>query len=154
MRNKATTILHKTWLLKGFVHSAPGYTLIENEHISFVLLDTGTFSEKGIREIAAQHDVSDLYEKLTNDQPTELFRVNLAQIEQFNFPWYSFGNGATLRIEGLDVKLSFVQPQNTKFPFDKLDGIIGDAREILEIGKDLKQGSTFGKYLRGLLENK
>ncbi len=61
--------------------------------------------------------------------------------------------GAVLNIGGLakPVRFSFVQPQNTKFPYHKIDNSLIQLMSINEGISDLKAGREFGNKLKTIL---
>jgi hypothetical protein len=48
---------------------------------------------------------------LTTDKP--IFDIPLTEVQAVNFPWFYYGVGCTLKINGAKYKLSFIQPGNT-----------------------------------------
>lgn len=145
-------IVHKTWLLDGWFHSAPGFITIEDNQFSFSLVDTGTFSKKRLQKFEAFKQLSNSFEKLRNEEVIEIINTPLSRISA-KFPWYSMHGGANLNLEGFDqrVQLSFMQPQNTKFPYHKLDNSLAQIIAAKETAEDMKQGRAFGKKFKELL---
>jgi len=47
----------------------------------------------------------------TIDKP--IFDSPLAEVQAVEFPWFYFGAGCTLKINGTKYRLSFIQPGNT-----------------------------------------
>ena len=146
-------IIHKAWLLDGLFHSAPGFITIEKDIFRYSLVDTGTFSRKRMQKFEKLNNQIDVFEKLRAEQVVEIFNADLGKVEA-DFPWYNFMGGAKLKVAGqeLALHLSFMQPQNTKFPYHRLGGELTQVAAALESSKDLKQGREFGKRLKVLLE--
>ena len=147
-------LVHKTWLLDGWFHSAPGLIVIVNNQLSFSLVDTGTFSDKRLQKFEVFKGITDSFKRLRNEEVIELINIPLSKIEA-KFPWYSMHGGANLNLEGFDqkVQLSFMQPQNTKFPYHKLDNSLAQIIAAKETAEDMKQGRAFGKKFKELLIN-
>lgn len=145
-------IVHKTWLLDGFFHSAPGFITIEGSTFSFSLVDTGTFSEKRLNKFESYQGLDASFDKLRNEEVVEIINIDFSQISA-KFPWYNFVGGAVLHFEGFNQKmqLSFLQPQNTKFPYHRIDEPIVQLMAANESVGDMKAGRTFGKKLQELL---
>ena len=133
-------MIHKTWLLDGLIHSAPGVITLNGNRLSFVLVGPGTFGE---RHLTKYFSSASAYEELLSQNMT-LFDVEVSEIKKAKFPWYSFGAGCNLEINEVQYKLSFVEPQNTKFPTNRLDSI----------GGDLAEGANFGKILKSKIQEK
>lgn len=148
-------VVHKTWLLDGFFHSAPGFITIEGNKFSFSLVDTGTFSKQRLNKFEPYKNLSDTFEKLRQEEVIEIININFNSIST-KFPWYNFMGGAVLTFEGFDQKmqLSFMQPQNTKFPYHRIDNALVQLMAIDEGVNDLKAGRAFGNKLKEtLIEN-
>jgi hypothetical protein len=145
-------IVHKTWLLDGFFHSAPGFVTIEGNTFSFSLVDTGTFSEKRLNKFESYKGLDASFEKLRNEEIIEIINIDFSQISA-KFPWYNFMGGAVLHFEGFNQKmqLSFLQPQNTKFPYHRIDEPVVQLMAANESLGDMKAGRAFGKKLQELL---
>lgn len=145
-------IVHKTWLLDGIFHSAPGFVTIENNIFSFSLVDTGTFSKKRLNKFESYKNLESSFEKLRNEEVIEILSVPLTDITA-KFPWYNFMGGAVLNFKGQEQKmhLSFMQPQNTKFPYHKLDHSLVQIMAINDGLDDLQKGRQFGKEFKKLL---
>ncbi|MBJ2130322.1 hypothetical protein JC525_15425 [Alteromonas sp. IB21] len=131
-------MLFKTWLLQGIFHSAPGYIQIEGDMVSLTLVDTGTFGKRKLNALLKRNDV---FESLTNDETIEVFQVS-RKAARYQSPWYMLSGGGVVSFSGKQYKLSFMQPQNTKFPYQRL-GIIRESDFT-----DFKDGREFGKRFR------
>ncbi len=73
MRN----IVHKTWLLDGIFHSAPGYIEIDNSMFSFSLVGRGTFSEKKLLDLEAYSNTESSIDFLKKEEPVQLINTEL-----------------------------------------------------------------------------
>ncbi|MDG6097545.1 hypothetical protein EXU34_08820 [Alteromonas sp. ZYF713] len=136
-------LLYKTWLLQGIFHSAPGYIEINGDIVSFTLIDTGTFSE---RKFNALLNNNDAFDRITNNETFNVFKVSRADA-RFESPWYMFSGGGVLSFSDKEYKLSFMQPQNTKFPYQRL-GVIRESDFT-----DFTDGRKFGKRFRLFMDN-
>lgn len=145
-------IAHKTWLLDGFFHSAPGLICIEDNKFKFSLVGTGTFSKSRLNKFECYKGLSHSFEKLADEQVVDLMYIDLKDIV-IKFPWYNFMGGAVLNFKGHEQKLqlSFMQPQNTKFPYHKLDNSLAQLLAIESGVDDLQAGRAFGKRLKSIL---
>lgn len=148
----AEKIVHKTWLLDGFFHSAPGFIIIDGSSFSFSLVDTGTFSKKRLNKFESYKGLEASYQKLRNEQVIEIINIDLKNINA-TFPWYNFKGGAVLRFNDFDQKmqLSFMQPQNTKFPYHRIEDPLVQMMTTKESLDDLNAGRAFGKKLQEIL---
>ena len=147
-------IVHKTWLLDGFFHSAPGFITLDGNTLSYSLVDTGTFSRKRMNKFEGFNSLKNTFEKLRNEEVVEIFNAPLNNIEA-KFPWYNFMGGAVLNIDNHEqkIQLSFMQPQNTKFPYHKIDNSLVQMMALKDGVDDMKAGRAFGKRLQEILQN-
>ena len=136
-------IIFKTWLLKGIFHSAPGYIEIDGDNILFTLIDTGTF---GKRNLNALLDNNQAYQRITNGEAVNVFNVP-RKAAKYESPWYMMNGGGVLTSSGQKYKLSFMQPQNTKFPYQRL-GIICESDFT-----DFSDGRKIGKRFQSFMSN-
>ncbi|MBD2859213.1 hypothetical protein IB286_09360 [Spongiibacter sp. KMU-158] len=137
-------MIFKTWLLNGLFHSAPGYLSIEGDEISFTLIDTGTFGRKKLDLVVGKKGA---FEQISEGREFEVFRTQRSGAN-FHSPWYMFMGGGVLTLGNGTHKLSFMQPQNTKFPYQRL-GIIRES-DIT----DFKDGRELGKRFNAFINNK
>jgi len=128
-------VLFKTWLLQGIFHSAPGYMQIEGDIVSFTLVDIGTFNRPKLNALLKRDNA---FDSLTNDETIDVFKVSRCDA-RFQSPWYMLRGGGVLSCSGEQYKLSFMQPQNTKFPYQRL-GIIRESDFA-----DFTNGREFGR---------
>ncbi len=147
-------IVHKTWLLDGWFHSAPGFITIDRGQFTFSLVDTGTFSAKRLQKFESFKLISETFKKLRSEEVVEIINIPLTRISA-KFPWYSMHGGAILYIEGFDqkVQLSFMQPQNTKFPYHKIDNSLLQLMAVGDTANDMKKGRVFGKKFEKALKD-
>lgn len=92
-----------------------------------------------------------------------VFDVALGQLSGLRFPWYYFGGGMQLQVDGRTHKLSFVRPngaQDVPGPLlaeADLGGVLGgaaDAVALLTAGRklmDVGEGRKAGKTWRAIL---
>lgn len=92
------------WLLKGLFFSSPGTLKLRGERLIFTL-DTGE----------------------------QVLACPLSDIQKLQFPWYYFGAGVVLTIEGTRYRISFVQ-----------QGEDGDVRTGIQNGKAWRERLTAG----------
>lgn len=103
----------KAWLLDGLIHSCPGILHLKSGRLSYLILEQGTFSDKGMRnQLTRQGKPADT----ELDYPLELFSFPTTDITRFHVPWYYFGAGCKLAFNETQVRFSFVRPQNTVEP--------------------------------------
>ena len=81
-----------------------------------------------------------------NGEAVKVFDIS-RQDARFESPWYMFSGGGVLSFSGQAYKLSFMQPQNTKFPYQRL-GIIRESDFA-----DFSDGRKFGKRFRSYMNN-
>lgn len=137
------TLKHKTWLLKGFYHSAPGVLEVTDQEVYFTLLDRGTFTKKQLNSLLEDEQAC---RKLEKEENILVFKWSLSN-SKFRSPWYMMSGGGMISFQDKEYKLSFMQPQNTKFPYHKL-GIL--RKEDLE---DFSDGRAFGKKMKEFFTN-
>lgn len=145
-------IVHKTWLLDGIFHSAPGFITIDQGKFSFSLVDTGTFSKQRLTKFESFSGLTDSFEKLRNEEVVEIVAADLTNVAA-DFPWYNFMGGAYFWFGDSDQRLhlSFMQPQNTKFPYHRVDNALVQLMAVNEGVNDMTAGRAFGKELQQLL---
>ena len=136
-------VLFKTWLLQGIFHCAPGYIEIDGDQVSFTLIDTGTFGKNKLNGLLNNNEA---FECIANGEAVKVFDIS-RQDARFESPWYMFSGGGVLSFSGQAYKLSFMQPQNTKFPYQRL-GIIRESDFA-----DFSDGRKFGKRFRSYMNN-
>ena len=136
-------VLFKTWLLQGIFHSAPGYIEIDGDQVSFTLIDTGTFGKNKLNELLNNNEA---FACIASGETVKVFEVS-RQDAQFESPWYMFSGGGVLSFSGQAYKLSFMQPQNNKFPYQRL-GVIRESDFA-----DFSDGRKFGKRFQLFIED-
>ena len=138
----------KAWLLDGPIHSCPGILHLASGRLTYLVLEQGTFSDKGMKKQLARHGKPDDTEL---DYPLELFSHATSDMTRFHVPWYYFGAGCKLAFDETRVRFSFVRPQNTVEPtyyseaFMKYMGGAGQ-EEV-----NLVEGRRVGKQWKSLL---
>lgn len=149
----AEKIVHRTWLLDGFFHSAPGFIELYDNRFTFSLVDTGTFSQSRLKKFESYKDIGNSYQNLINEEVVEIINIEINDISA-KFPWYNFMGGAILTFSGFEQKmqLSFMQPQNTKFPYHRIDNELVQLMAVDESIDDIKKGRKFGKQLQEILK--
>jgi hypothetical protein len=101
------------WLLMGLTGSTPGVLNLSGGRLSLTVQDAGVLSQGQLRMLEGRTQQPGLAERLTRGQPRQLFSRPLAEIERVTFPWYYFGGGMVITVDGVGYRISFVQPQNT-----------------------------------------
>lgn len=146
--------VHKTWLLDGLFHSAPGFITLENGLFSFALVDTGTFSKKRMAKFEQYNELNGTFNKLRAEEVVEIIKIDLNKITA-KFPWYNFMGGAVLTFpeHNQKMQLSFMQPQNTKFPYHRIDNGLVQLMAIDKGLSDLAAGRAFGKAFQSILND-
>ncbi len=140
----------KAWLLDGPVDSLPGVLDCDGACLRFLVLAAGTFPAGKLARLFAAHG-RDRANDGTIPFPAELFSVSLSDIRTCRMPWYYFNGGLILEFAGLDVRFSFLQPQNTLFPTAWNDDVRawiggGDRPDVA-----VADGRAAGKRWRALL---
>lgn len=115
------------WHLRGITRSLPGRLHLEANTISFV------------------YDDGDV-----------LFRAPLSEVREIVFPWYYFGGGCKLTVEGVRYRLSFVRPNDADDAMDRLAAGAGDAGAVysqvagkfIDIGSGRAAGRVWEEVLR------
>ena len=116
------------WLLRGATGSTEGVLELSGGRVSFTT--TGVY-----------HGVPFTGEDDRGGEAGKVFEAALSEIEDVKFPWYYFGGGAKLTVQGETYRLSFVKPQNTQIsPF--------------AMGGDIPSGRRIGKYWKRVLLEK
>jgi hypothetical protein len=142
------TYSSKAWLLDGPIHSCPGILHLVGDTLTYLILEPGTFSDKGIRKQLAKHGQADEGEL---DYPVELFSIPRSAIDRFHIPWYYFGGGGKLAFGEHHVRLSFLRPQNTLDPTYYSEALMryvgGEGQEKVKISEGRKVGKRWRELL-------
>ncbi|MCB1105219.1 MAG: hypothetical protein H7A44_02725 [Opitutaceae bacterium] len=105
----------KAWLLDGPIDSLPGVLRLADNRLSYLVLETGTFPAGKLRQLFTAQGRATAGDDPA--PPVELFDLRLADLRAARFPWYYFGGGMKLDLgQGAPLRLSFLQPQNTRWP--------------------------------------
>lgn len=83
------------------------------------------------------------------------FDVPLARVERIHFPWYYFGGGAHLWVDGCRFRLSFVRPNGAEVAIGRgLEAVAPGAGLAMAAGKlhDVATGREAGRRWRALLD--
>lgn len=138
----------KAWLLDGPIHSCPGILHLASGRLTYLVLGSGTFSDKGIKKLLVRHGKP---QDTPLAYPLELFCHEVSEITRFHVPWYYFGAGGKFEFNEARARFSFVRPQNTVEPtyyseaFMKYMGGAGQGE--VNIG----EGRKVGKQWKALL---
>jgi hypothetical protein len=139
----------KAWLLSGSIHSNPGILHLEDNQLTYLMLDYGTFSHNGLKTLVSEN--GGRIESEPAEFPLVLFSLPTSAISRFQVPWYYFGAGCKLTIERRDFRFSFVKPQNTVEPTYYSEGFMewkgGKGQEEVNIS----EGRSVGKSWKRLL---
>jgi len=142
-------IIDKIWLLSGLIDSAPGVLEVREGVFRVTLIDCGTLSKKRLDEFGRKYDIENLSLRL-EEGPVEFFKTDFKSEDKLKFPWYYFGGGAVAHIGKKKLKLSFAQPQNTRFPVHKLSHSHLKVASLGETAGELKHAISLGKELKKL----
>lgn len=119
----------KAWLLDGPIHSLPGLLNWDGRSLSFIAYGSGTYSKKGLTECVLSHgQAAEIAEQIWAEEPNTVFTLGPNSLSNYKFPWYYFKKGVKLDHQGRELRISFIQPQNTKLP-PRLVGLV--ASELL-----------------------
>lgn len=152
----------KAWLLWGWIGSIPGVLKYDEGCLSFTAHGCGTLWKFQLRSLEKKMKKPGLADQLDNYEKAILFDAPLSEILNVRFPWYSFSSYVKLVIGGDEYRLTFMQPQNTKWPKDvkdRKDGkdsldvfeIFDSIKEIIDSIKEIKDGRQVGKDWRRIL---
>lgn len=147
--NNSSTFSSKAWLLEGPIHSLPGILHLDNQRLTYLILNQGTFSDTRFKELLTVHAAT----KTSPDAPfpVELFSLSTDTLSKFHIPWYYFGAGGKLSFAKHDLRFSFVRPQNTVEPSYYSETFMewrgGDGQEEVNI----LEGKGSGKRWKQLL---
>ncbi|MDQ8186861.1 hypothetical protein [Pelagicoccus sp. SDUM812002] len=108
------TFSSKAWLLEGPIHSIPGILHLEDRTLSYLILESGTFSESKLKSLLESHGAGT--SEGDSKYPIQLFSISLDEVNTFHIPWYYFGAGGKLSFAKHELRFSFVKPQNTVEP--------------------------------------
>jgi hypothetical protein len=121
-----TPIASTAWLLKGITQSLPGQLRLERGMLSFV-----------------------------HDDGTRRFRVPLEEVRAIVFPWYYFGGGCKLTVDGTRHRFSFVRPNNAGDAIDRMAARVGDVgavhAQVAGKFQDIGSGRAAGRVWREAL---
>lgn len=136
------------WLLRGIIHSLPGVLSWQGEKLELVLHNSGTLGWKGLVRLEEKLNVPDLSLHLPLDKPVCLFACTPAEIQRFSLPWYFFGGGMHLWVNGKKYRLSLLPPNNTRMPNRSLGRQVETARSIGRARKIGRQWKTILELAR------
>lgn len=121
-----THLVTDAWQMLGITRSLPGQLRLTGGVLSFV------------------HDSGEV-----------LFRTPLRHVSRVTFPWYYFGGGCKLSVDGVRHRLSFVRPNDADDAMDRLSARAGDAGAVYSqvAGKvvDIGTGRDAGRAWREVL---
>lgn len=121
-----THLVTDAWQLQGLTRSLPGRLCLKANVLSF-----------------------------TDDDGDLLFRAALKAVRDIVFPWYYFGGGCKLTVDGVRYRLSFVRPNDAEDAMDRLTARVGDAGAVYSqvAGKfvDIGSGRAAGRAWRQAL---
>jgi hypothetical protein len=84
-----------------------------------------------------------------------VFDVPLAEVTDIIWPWYYFGGGVKLSVEGTQYRFSFVLPNGADYPTARLAAEAGDAGALAIVWQkadDIGAGRDVGKEWRRRLD--
>jgi hypothetical protein len=84
----------------------------------------------------------------------EVFDVRLQEVTGVVWPWYYFGGGVKLTVDGEQYRFSFVLPNGAEYPEARAQAEAGDPAALAIVarkGKDIARGRTAGKEWQRLL---
>lgn len=144
------TFTSKAWLLDGPINSLPGLLHVENGHLTYLMLEQGTFSPKRFEKLLAEARCpADRNGKA--QFPMEYFSIPVDAIRRFYLPWYSFGAGGCLETDRRKYRFSFVKPQNTVEPTYFSEGFLQWRGGSGQAEVNILEGRTSGKRWQELL---
>lgn len=124
-----THLITDAWQLQGITRSLPGRLRLKANILSFV-----------------------------DDDGDLMFRAALHEVREVVFPWYYFGGGCKLTIDGIRYRLSFVRPNDAEDAMDRLAARAGDADAVYSqvAGKfvDIRSGREAGRAWRQVLTDR
>ena len=85
----------------------------------------------------------------------KVFDVRLDEVTDVVWPWYYFGGGVKLTVNGERYRFSFVLPNGAEYPTARLAAATGDPGSlaiVLQKGNDIAAGRDAGKEWRRRLE--
>lgn len=128
-RQAETHLVTDAWQLLGMTRSLPGQLCLKAETLSFV------------------HDTGQV-----------LFRALRRDVSRVDFPWYYFGGGCKLTVDGVRYRFSFVRPNNADDAVDRMAARVGDAGAVYSqvAGKfmDISSGRAAGRAWREALAHR
>jgi hypothetical protein len=86
-----------------------------------------------------------LADRLERGEDVQIFDVPLQQITQVVFPWYYFSGGAIVVVGSVRYRLSFLEPQNAKWPEPRTHDVIKAAVKVAELCGEIAEGRDAGK---------
>ena len=90
----------------------------------------------------------------TSETRGEEFDVRLDEVKDVVWPWYYFGGGVKLTVNGEQYRLSFVLPNGAEYPTARMAAAAdpGSLAVVLQKGNDIAAGRDAGKEWRRRLE--
>ncbi len=93
--------------------------------------------------------------RYTSEVAGEVFDVRLDEVTEVIWPWYYFGGGVKLTVNGEQYRLSFVLPNGAEYPTARMAAAAGDPGSlavVLQKGNDIAAGRDAGREWRRRLE--
>ena len=132
----------RVWWLMGLTGSSEGILTLQDGYLSLEVFGIGAFSKGHLKAIKKMQLAPIVAEALAADESVEVFKVPLKAVKKFHFPWYYFGGGMKIMLQGQVYKISFLPPQNTvasdrvTAAFDGLENI-PKGRQVGRLWKDI-----------------
>ena len=132
---------NRVWLLMGLTGSTEGILSLKDNHIAFQAFGKGALTNGQLKSLAEQSGNEELEIKLAKNKKVEVFYCPISQVNKIIFPWYTFGGGMNLVINGTTYRFSFLQPQNTVSSYEGAEGLnaISNISEGRKVGKEWKK---------------
>ncbi len=141
----------EVWLITGLFNSLPGILTLKNSKLIFTALGSGTYWESGLKKLEKKSGVKNFAALLNQNNPVQMFSVDLNEIQKVTFPFIYFSAGAHITFNNKKYRLSFIQPNNTKMPvLDNKSYKAIYSREV-EIVQDISDARKIGKMWKSLL---
>jgi hypothetical protein len=103
----------RAWLLMGLTGSAPGVLQVVYGRLIYAVHGRGALTDGQLRRLEDKVGRPGLADELDDGARIILLDVPLDEVGRVSFPWYYFGGGMRLGVDGVRFRFSFVRPQNT-----------------------------------------
>ncbi|MEZ5653021.1 MAG: hypothetical protein R3E87_21010 [Burkholderiaceae bacterium] len=124
---QAVRMRGEAWLLRG-ISSIPGELILQGGSLRWIGHGSGSAWPWQLRKLERAFSTPGFARALLDDRAATLFVVPTRAVA-VHWPWYTFGGGFTLHVNGVSLRISLGRPANTRLrpPGAAAGAALGDA---------------------------